>query len=72
MCIGTSAGTYRQTTPELAAEHLDGISFGGTSSLMPWALYTIPPGTIVNGAMKGELTDAGRDLVKASLVSLLS
>lgn len=71
MCIGTSAGKYQQTTPELEDEHLDGISFNETSYLMPWALYTIPPGTIMNGMAKGELTDEGRRLVKKSLISLL-
>lgn len=38
---------------------------------MPWALYTIPPRTIMNGKAKGELTEAGRQLVKKSLISLL-
>jgi hypothetical protein len=65
------AGKYQQTTPEVRAEHLDGISFSDASYLMPWALYTIPPGTIQNGRMKGELTDAGRTLMKKSLISLV-
>lgn len=71
MCVGTSAGTYQQTTPELKDEHVDGISFTDTSYLMPWALYTIAPGTIVNGKAAGELTEDGRRLVKKSLISLL-
>ena len=71
MCVGTTAGEYQQTTPELEAEHLDGISFSDTSYLKPCALYTIPPGTIQNGRMKGELTDAGSTLLKKSLISLL-
>jgi hypothetical protein len=71
MCIGTSAGKYQQTTPELEDKHLNGISFTDTSYLMPWALYTIPPGTIMNGKASGTLTDAGRTLVKKSLISLL-
>ena len=71
MCIGTSAGKYQQTTPELKDEHLSGISFSDTSYLMPWALYTIPPGTIINGKASGELTEAGRTLVKKSLISLM-
>ena len=71
MCVGTSAGTYQQTTPELEDEHLDGISFNDTSYLMPWALYTIPPGSIMNGKTKGELTEGGRKLVKKSLISLI-
>lgn len=70
MCVGTSAGKYQQTTPELEDEHLTDISFTDTSYLMPWALYTIPPGTI-NGQTKGELTEEGRRLVKKSLISLM-
>jgi hypothetical protein len=71
MCIGTSAGRYQQTTPELKDKHLTGISFSDSSYLMPWALYTIPPGTIMNGKANGRLTEAGRTLVKKSLISLL-
>lgn len=71
MCIGTSAGRYEQTTPELKDEHLEGISFGETSYLMPWALYTIAPGALVNGNATGSLTEEGRRLVKKSLISLL-
>jgi hypothetical protein len=71
MCVGTSAGTYQQTTPELTDEHLDGISFADTSYLMPWALYTIAPGTVMNGNTKGELTESGRRLLKKSLISLV-
>ena len=63
MCIGTSAGAYEQTTPELEDKHLDGISFADASYLMPWALYTVAPGTIANGSTSGELTEAGRRLV---------
>ncbi|WP_247729618.1 hypothetical protein [Halovivax limisalsi] len=71
MCIGTSAGKYQQTTPELEDERLDGISFTDTSDLMPWALYTIPPASIMDGKITGELTESGRTLVKKSLISLL-
>lgn len=71
MCVGTSAGKYQQTTPELKDEHLTGIAFNDTSYLMPWALYTIAPGSVMNGKMKGELTEDGRRLVKKSLISLI-
>lgn len=71
MCIGTSAGKYQQTTPELKHEHLNDISFNDTSYLMPWALYTIAPASIMNGKTKGELTADGRRLVKKSLISLI-
>jgi len=71
MCVGTSAETYEQTTPELTNDHLEGISFSETSYLMPWALYTIAPGSIMTGQATGHLTEAGRRLVKKSLISLL-
>jgi hypothetical protein len=71
MCVGTSAGKYQQTTPELKDEHLNGISFSNTSYLMPWALYTIPPGSIMNGKASGKLTADGRRLLKKSLISLI-
>lgn len=71
MCVGTSAGKYQQITPELKDEHLHGISFNDTSYLMSWALYTIAPGSIMNGKTKGELTEDGRRLVKKSLISLI-
>ncbi len=71
MCVGTSAGKYQQTTPELKDEHLNDISFSNTSYLMPWALYTIPPGSIMNGKASGELTEDGRRLLKKSLISLI-
>jgi len=71
MCVGTSAGKYQQTTPELTEKHFTGISLNDTSYLMPWALYTIPPGSIMEGKPKGELTESGRKLLKKSLISLL-
>jgi len=71
MCVGTSAGAYQQTTPELTDEHLDGISFTDTSYLMPWALYTVALGAVMNGNTKGELTESGRRLLKKSLISLI-
>ena len=64
MCIETSSEKYQQTTPELKDEHLNGISFVDPSYVMPWALYTIAPGAIMNGKMSGKLTEDGRRLVK--------
>ncbi len=71
MCVGTSAGKYQQTTPELKDEHLTGISFNNTSYLMPWALYTVAPGASIDGKASGELTEGGRRLLKKSLISLI-
>jgi hypothetical protein len=71
MCIGTSAGEYEHYAPELEDKHLKGISFNKTNYLMPWALYTISPGSIHNGRVMGELTDEGKKLVKMSLIRLL-
>ncbi len=38
---------------------------------MPWALYTIPPSSIIRGKPMGSLTKDGRTLVKKALISLL-
>lgn len=70
MCLGTRAQQYNHYTPELPDTHLSGISFSDTTYLMPWALYTIPPGAIQTGKAQGELTEEGERLVKKGLVSL--
>lgn len=70
MCLGTSATGYDHYAPELEDKHLSGISFGSTTYLMPWSLYTIPPGTIQGGKPTGTLTEAGTRLVKKGLISL--
>lgn len=72
MCLGTSASKYpNQYTPEVEDEHLKGISLGQRSYLMPWALYTIPPGAIIQGKPIGQLTAAGEKEVKKALISNL-
>jgi hypothetical protein len=72
MCLGTGGNHYEQYTPELSAEHLSGISFGERTFVMPWALYTIPPGAIVTGRAQGELTEEGLKEVKKGLLSLFA
>ena len=72
MCLGTSAKNYDHYAPELEDEHLSGISFTDTTYLMPWALYTIPPGAIQAGKAHGELTGEGKRLVKKALISLFN
>lgn len=70
MCAGTEAVKYDHSTPELEETHISGISFSDTTYLMPWALYTIPPGAIRTGTSIGNLTDAGEKLVKKELIKL--
>lgn len=72
MCLGTGATAYDQYTPELKDTHLSGISFSSRTYLMPWALYTIPPGAVRTGKVRGKLTEDGKRLVKKGLVSLFS
>ncbi len=72
MCVGTGAKNYDHYAPELKDEHLSGISFNNKTYLMPWALYTIPPGAIRTGKASGELTETGENLVKKGLLSLFS
>lgn len=70
MCLGTGAKNYDHYSPKLEDEHLSGVSFTNTTYLMPWALYTIPPGAIQMGKAHGELTEDGERLVKKALISL--
>jgi hypothetical protein len=70
MCLGTGAKNYDHYAPELENSHLSGVSFTNTTYLMPWALYTIPPGAIQPGKAHGELTEDGERLVKKALISL--
>lgn len=72
MCLGTGANDYDHYTPELTDDHLSGISFNRRTFMMPWALYTIPPGTLLTEKAKGELTETGERLAKKGLVLLFS
>ena len=72
MCLGTNAKNYDHHAPELEADHLSGISFTDTTYLMPWALYTIPPGALQVGKARGDLTESGERLGKKALISLFN
>lgn len=72
MCAGTGAENHDQYAPEFEDEHLSDNTFDRRTYLMPWALYTIPPGAIRTGGVSGELTEAGERLVKKSLISLFT
>lgn len=69
MCLGTGAKNYDHYAPELGDEHLSALSLDNSTYLMPWALFSIPPGTIQSGTT-GELTQEGEKLVKKGLLSL--
>ena len=51
---------------------LSSISFTDTMYLMPWALYTIPPGALQVGKARGDLTESGERLGKKALISLFN
>lgn len=70
MCLGTGANDYDHYTPELTDDHLSGISFSNRTYLMPWALYTIPPGTLLTEKAHGILSESGERLGKKSLLIL--
>lgn len=70
MCLGTGASDYDHYTPALTDDHLSGFSFSKTTYLMPWALYTIPPGTLKLERASGTLSETGERLVKKSLILL--
>lgn len=71
LCAWTEAAKYDHSTPELEDRHISGISFSATTYLMPWALYTIPPGAIRTGKSTGKPTDSGEKLVKKELIKLI-
>lgn len=70
MCLGTGANDYDHHAPELTDEHLWGISFSNRTFLMPWAMYTIPPGTLRMERARGTLSEEGERLVKKSFLAL--
>lgn len=72
MCLDTGANNYDHYAPELTNKHLSGVSFSNRTYLMPWALYTIPPGAIQTGKARGELTEKGECLAKKALISLFN
>lgn len=71
MCAGTQADKHDHRSPQLESKHISGISFSDSTYLMPWALYTVPPGVIHSGKT-GRLTEQGERLVKKELIALLS
>lgn len=70
MGLDTGTNDYDHYAPELTDDHLSGISFSNRTVLMPWALYTIPPGTLLTEKAHGELTETGERRVKKSLLML--
>lgn len=70
MCLGTGANDYNYYTPELTDDHLSGLSFSNRTYLMPWALYTVPPGTLRTEKARGTLTETGERLAKKALIIL--
>lgn len=72
LCLGTGANEYEHYAPELEDQHLSEISFDETTYVMPWALYTIPPGAIRTAKPQGELTNEGERLIKKALISLFN
>jgi len=71
VCLGTEAQKYDHPTPELEDKHLTGITFGNPTYLLPWALYTIPPGSLLEGKPIGQLSPEGEKLVAESLYKLV-
>jgi hypothetical protein len=71
MCLGHGSSQHNHSTPELESKHLSGISFNKTTYIMPWAMYTIPPGSIKDWKAMGNLTTAGKRLVQQEFVKML-
>lgn len=71
MCLGTDGDEYDHPAPELEDRHLVGITFGDSTYLLPWALYTIPPSSLLQGKPIGQLSSEGEKLVAESLYKLV-
>jgi hypothetical protein len=63
--------SYSYTPTLVAGTHYTDIDLSDGSYLMPYALYTIPPGSLTVSRATGTLTDAGETLVKKGLSTLL-
>jgi len=70
VCLGTDSSKHPHTTPEITDKHLNGITFGSTTYLLPWALYTIAPGALLPGKPVGQLTEVGEQFVGEALYKL--
>lgn len=71
VCLGTDGARYDHPTPELEAGHRIGIDFGSATYVLPWALYTVPPGSLLQGTPMGQLTADGEKLVAEALYTLV-
>ncbi|MFB6267475.1 MAG: type II toxin-antitoxin system PemK/MazF family toxin [Halodesulfurarchaeum sp.] len=71
VCLGTNGDQYDHQTPELTDNHCIGITFGSQTYLLPWAIYTIAPSSLLQGKPIGQLSKEGEKLVAESLYKLV-
>lgn len=72
VCLGTKAKErYELTTPRLTNDLINGLDFHRETYVPPWALYTIPLGTIDDSEPQGQLGDAGMKLVAQSVYRMM-
>ncbi len=72
VCLGSNAEErYEHHTPHLANEYIDGLDFHKKTYVLPWALYTIPLGTIDESEPMGQLTADGMKLVAQSIYKMM-
>jgi hypothetical protein len=72
VCLGTHAEErYELDAPHLSNEYIDGLSFNRKTYVLPWALYTIPLGTIDESEPIGQLGDDGTKLAAQSIYRMM-
>lgn len=72
VCLGTNAEErYELATPHLSNDYIDGLDFNRKTYVLPWALYTIPLGTIDESEPIGQLSDDGMKLVGRSIYKMM-
>lgn len=72
VCLGTNAEErYELDTPHLSNDSIDGLDFNRDTYILPWALYTIPLGTIDESEPMGQLGQDGMKLVAESIYKLM-
>jgi len=72
MCLGTSVSQFQHPTPPLENGHYGGVSFNKRPHLLPWAIRTIAPGSLMTNRGVGHLTPEGEREVKKALLMLFS
>jgi mRNA-degrading endonuclease toxin of MazEF toxin-antitoxin module len=70
VCLSTQSD-YSHSVTLLPHEYVDDVELRKTSSVMPWAIYTIPLSAIRDTLPSGELTCDGLELVADAIDGMI-